>query len=285
MSTAPETDDFLRVTVKRVEDGRVSRWINQALKPGDMLDVMPPAGRFCLRRDEGGLVLLGGGSGITPLLSLAKAALAGTARPVTLVYANRDRDSIIFAAEFDALAQSHGERFRLIHWIDSERGFIDEASLRQLGIHDPTADYYICGPAAFMDLVEAAVLQVRADRDHVFVERFVSPPDGDAPAIPVETVAPAGERCETLTVSLRGQTQEIVYQEGDTILQAAWEAGLRPPLSCLQGNCATCMARITQGSVTMYANNALTPSEVEQGYVLTCQAIPTARHVAILYEE
>lgn len=94
-----------------------------------------------------------------------------------------------------------------------------------------------------------------------------------------------GEPCEKLIIVLRGEEREVPYEAGDTILQAAFAANLRPPLSCLQGDCATCMAKITEGSATMHANNVLTAKEVEQGYVLTCQGVPTAKRVRIVYEE
>jgi 3-ketosteroid 9alpha-monooxygenase subunit B len=283
MSSAPQTDDALRITIKRVEDGRVSRWITESLRAGDSLEVMPPAGRFCLRRDDGPLVLLGGGSGITPLISLAKAALATTARPVSLLFANRDHGSIIFARELDELAAAYRDRFRLIHWLDSEQGFLDADRLGALGIFAPDADFYICGPTAFMEIVEAAVLPTGADREHIFVERFVSPPDETAaPADGATSVA--SETCETLTLVLRGTESVINHRPGEVIVEAAWRAGIRPPVSCLLGSCATCMARVTRGTVRMRGNDVLMPSEVAEGYVLTCQGVPTSREVTVVYE-
>jgi 3-ketosteroid 9alpha-monooxygenase subunit B len=285
MSTAPETDRTMRITVKRVEDGRVSRWVNDQLEPGDIVDVMPPAGIFCLRRDEGLLLLFAGGSGITPILSLAKAALASTARPVTLVYANRDRASAIFAGELDALASAHGDRLRLIHWHDAESGLIDKAAVRALGVLVPDADLYICGPAGFMTVVEAAALASGADLDHIFTERFVSPPDEDHLAVPTGDAVTMSQVCESLVITLRGKAHVIPYEAGDTIVEAARRAGVHPPVSCQMGACATCMAKVLAGSVAMFCNDALTPAEVGQGYILTCQGLPTSREVSVLFED
>lgn len=284
MSTAPETDPAMRITIKRVDDGRVSRWITESVQAGDRLEAMEPAGRFCLRRDEGALLLFAAGSGITPILSLAKAALAATARPVTMVYANQDRDRIIFAEELDALALAYPDRFRLVHWLDTERGLLDPAGLRALDVLEPGADFYICGPAPFMDVVEAVVLESGADREHVFVERFVSPPDEDEPPVVPPGAVAESALCETLTVTVHGQGHVVDYEAGETIVQAAFRAGLYLPVSCLSGSCATCMAKIVKGAVAMEANDVLTPSEVEQGYVLCCQGRPTAREVSVVFE-
>lgn len=284
MSTAPETDAAMRITVKRVEDGRVSRWITDTLEPGAMLEVMEPAGRFCLRRDEGALLLFAAGSGITPIFSLAKAALAGTTRPVSMVYANRDRDSAIFAGELEALAAAHPDRFRLIHWLDAERGLPDAAGLGALGVPEPGADFYICGPAPFMDAVEALAFAVGANREHVFIERFVSPPDEDAPPVMPAGAAEESAVCETLGVTLHGKEHMLDYAPGETIVQAAFRAGLYLPVSCLSGTCATCMAKVSRGAVAMEVNDVLTPGEVEAGYVLCCQGRPTARHVSVIFE-
>lgn len=285
MSTAPGVDPTMRVTIKQVAEGRASRWLNESLAAGDSLKVMAPAGRFCLRDHDGPVILFGAGSGITPLISLAKAALASTGRRVTLVYVNRDRESVIFADELDAIAEAHQERFTLIHWLDVERGLIDAAGVRALDVFEPGSDFYICGPTPFMHIVETTVLATGADREHVFVEHFVSPPDDDAPPEPAGPALLAGEPCEKLTITLRGEERQLEYKVGDTIVEAARRVGLRPPVSCLQGECGTCIARVTKGSVVMYFNGVLTPSEVEQGYVLTCQSMPSSKDVAVVFEE
>jgi 3-ketosteroid 9alpha-monooxygenase subunit B len=285
MSSAPETDAAMRITIRRIDQGRVSGWATETLEVGDVVDVMPPNGRFCLREHDGALLLFGAGVGITPILSLAKAALTRTRRAVTLVYANRDRGSILFAAELDALAQAHRDRFTLIHWLDAERGLVDAPGLRGLGVLVPDADHYICGPAPFMDIVEALALESGADREHVFVERFVSPPDDEA--MPEASAAEQAESevCERLTITLHGKTIELDYRPGETIVESAWRAGVRPPISCLQGACATCMAKLVKGRVEMRVNDVLTPGEIADGYVLTCHGLPVSREVEIIYEE
>src|SRR5713226_1730842 len=123
LSSAPETDGLPKVTVKRVEGGKGSNWFHDALKEGLTLEVLPPAGRFVLGDGDAPLLLFGGGSGITPMMSLIKSALKADKRRIRLFYANRDKPSIIFAAELDALAKAHPGRLEVIHHLDAEHGF------------------------------------------------------------------------------------------------------------------------------------------------------------------
>jgi ferredoxin-NADP reductase len=279
MSTAPETDAFVRITIKQVPDGRVSPWINRVVKPGDTIAVKPPDGRFCLRESEAELLLLGAGSGITPLISLAKSALASTLRQVTLVYANRSRDAVIFAEELAALECSHPTRFRTIHWLDDERGLITADALAQLPVLAKDADCYICGPEPFMRIAEAAVLSGGAAPDRVFLERFA------VGAATEETVAAENaEVCKTIKITCRNERREGPYHPGDTILESARRLGLRPAFSCLVGTCASCMAKVIDGAAVMKTNSALTGAEVAEGYILTCQAVPASEFVNIAIE-
>ncbi len=149
------------------------------------------------------------------------------------------------------------------------------------------AHFYLCGPGPFMDLVEQALLELGVAPDRILIERFVVP--ADAPAIgpaPVSGDQAAGDRAapDTITLVLRGQTHEIAYHPGDTVLETARRAGLAAPYSCEAGNCATCMALIREGAATMRTNQALTPDEVAEGWVLTCQAVPTEAPLTIEYE-
>lgn len=285
MSSSPHTDSEYRITVKRIDSGRVSGWIVGNLAIDDIVDVMRPAGRFCLRREDGPLVLFGAGSGITPILSIAKTALATMERPVTLIYANRDRDSTIFSAELDALAAEYPDRLELLHWFDAERGFLTQENFGTLPAIRANADYYICGPGTFMDVAEGALLRRGVDPEHIFVERFVSPPDSNEIEEASLSETSESEVCETLTVSLRGKTTEIKYTAGDTIIESMRRVGIRPPFSCLLGTCGTCIAKVTRGAVSMRINEVLHASEVDDGYVLTCQGRPTAKDVKIIYED
>ena len=276
MSSSPETGDPFTVTVKRVPGGKMSNSMNDALAPGDTIEVMPPAGRFVLRAGETPIVAFAGGSGITPILSIIKTALATTAREIALVYANRGPGSVIFADAIERLRAGSGGRLSVHHHLDSEKGFLDAAACAALVGDRTPADFFVCGPGPYMKIVQAGLDQRGVDPRRVFIERFELSDEARA----------AGEQSDTesITIRLDGRKRRIRYEAGDTILDAARRAGLNPPFNCQAGSCGTCMAHLDEGRVTMRVNNALGPDEVEQGWILTCQAIPTSREVVVDYD-
>jgi len=282
LASSPEVDARLKVTVKRVEGGRASNWLNDQLKQGDRIDVLPPSGRFVLHESAGPLLLFAGGSGITPVISLVKSALAVTRRRIRLFYANRDADSIIFRRELAALAASHPERFELVHHLDAEAGFVDA---RRIGEQLPgfeQAHCYLCGPGPFMDEVEQTLRARGVAREHIFIERFVSLPDIGAPVVdlPSEAAVP-----KEILVHLEGRTHRVPYRRGQSLLQAARAAGLDAPFACEEGYCGSCAARCRQGTVVMAVNDVFEEEEVEEGWILTCQGHPTGPVCEISYDE
>jgi 3-ketosteroid 9alpha-monooxygenase subunit B len=287
LASSPDADREHKVTVKRIEDGRVSHWLNDRLEVGDTLETMRPAGVFCLQDRTTPVVLFGAGSGITPVISLLKSLLVNTARRVQLVYANRDRDSIIFGRELDDLAALHPERLRLVHRLDSESGFIDRKSVCGYVGEGLDADFYVCGPAVFMDTVEGALGDLGIDAQQIFIERFVSLSDGDAaPAAASAGVREDGDAAPSvLAIALDGERREVPYTAGQTLLEAARAGGLEPPFACEEGYCSCCMAKVAKGSVRMLANDALDDDQVAEGWVLTCQSIPTADEIEIEYPD
>jgi 3-ketosteroid 9alpha-monooxygenase subunit B len=277
MSSAPGVDPELQVTVKRVAGGLVSNWMLDNLHAGDEVDVTLPAGVFQLtdRADE--VVAFAGGSGITPVLSIIKAALTSTGRSVRLLYANRDADATIFRAGLDELAQVHGDRFRLEHHHDEVGGFLDGDAVRRFADGSADADVYVCGPGPFMDLVEGTLLGEGVDATQIHIERFT-------PAEPVvEPVVEEIDAPTTVTIELDGKTDSVEHRAGTTILQTARQMGMSPPFSCEAGSCATCMGRLLEGTVRMLCNNALTDEEVEEGWILTCQSVPTSARIQVRY--
>lgn len=276
MSSSPQTGDPFTITVKRVPGGAMSNWMNDTLAPGDTIDAMPPAGLFVLRPGERPIVAFAGGSGITPVLSIIKTALATTAREIALIYANRSSEGVIFSAALEALRARSGGRLSLHHHLDSEAGFLDAAACAALIGERTEADFYVCGPGPFMAVVEAGLEQREVDPRRLFVERF------ERAELDREVTAPS--ETESIVILLDGRRQRIGYERGDTILDAARRAGLKPPFNCQSGSCATCMAHLDQGRAVMRANNALEPNEVEQGWILTCQAVPMSREVVVDYD-
>jgi 3-ketosteroid 9alpha-monooxygenase subunit B len=283
MSSSPDTDADLTVTVKRVPDGAVSNWFLDGVAEDDVLECTRPAGIFCLRDNARPVVAFCGGSGITPVMGLTKSALSTTARPVALLYANRSADSVIFEAELDRLAEDNPGRLAVTHHLDEAAGFLTPGSVTAFADrYREEADFYLCGPTPFMDLVEKTLLDLGVSGDRILVERFgaATPPLED-PQTPTsdEDQVPA-----KVTLVLKGQAHEVDYVRGDTILETARRGGLQPPYSCEAGNCATCMAVLRNGCATMRANNALTDDEVAEGWILTCQALLTGSSATVEYE-
>jgi 3-ketosteroid 9alpha-monooxygenase subunit B len=280
MSSAPAIDRDLQVTVKRVPDGLVSNWILDHLGPGDRIEVMPPTGSFTADLDHRPLVAFAGGSGITPIFSILKDVLFGSTRTVRLLFANHDRASAIFGPELDALALRHVDRFFLQHHVDVESGFMARGEIASFVREHRDAIFYICGPSGFMERVEGVLGQFGIHEG--FVRREVFTPSSsmiiDDP--PKESATRASE----VTISLGRDRVTITHRPGATLLQAARLAGLRAPSSCESGTCATCMAHVIEGTTTMRNNEALTPEEVAEGWVLTCQAEPTSATVRVVYE-
>lgn len=273
MSSSPAVDDEFQVTVKRVPDGVVSNWMIDTLDADDLVDATYPAGVFCLGAGDADLVAFSGGSGITPVFSLIKTALTTTERRVRLLYANRDRDSIIFGEALDALAAEYADRFEVVHRLDVEDGFVDADAVRPFIVEG--AEYYVCGPGPFMDIVESALLGSGVTADRIHIERFT-------PAQPevVDESAPVDAR---ITIELDGRKDTTAHHPGTTILQTARQMGMSPPFSCESGSCASCMARLIDGTVEMRVNNALTPEEVDEGWILTCQSVPTSSSAHVVY--
>jgi ferredoxin-NADP reductase len=264
--------------VKRVPGGLVSNWLLDNLHEGDEVDVTLPAGVFRLTDRAAEVVALAGGSGITPVLSIVKAALATTDRPVRLLYANRDIDSTIFRSALDTLAATHPDRLTVRHHHDVDGGFLDRAAVGQFTADVADADVYICGPGAFMDLVEVSLVDDGVPAERIHIERFTPA----QPLVPVEPVE-AVDAATMVTIELDGRTDTVEHRSGTTVLQTARQMGMSPPFSCEAGSCATCMGRLLEGTVKMHCNNALTEEEVADGWVLTCQSVPTSATVRVRY--
>jgi ferredoxin-NADP reductase len=276
MSSAPETDAELMTTVKRVPGGKVSNWMLDNVVEGDELTMTRAAGTFCLDATTAPLLGFAGGSGVTPVLSLAKSALASTDRTVRLLCADRDRPSAIFETTLAELVVRHPDRLSVQRHLDAERGLLDAAAVRKFVGTDTDADCYLCGPEGFMAVVRSAL----PGPARVFVENF----DLAQPKEPATEVPDATDVTGTVTIHLERKKASVPKVAGETLLESARRAGLAPPFSCEAGNCGTCMAHITEGSATMRVNEALDDDEVADGYILTCQGVPDTASITVRYE-
>lgn len=280
MSSAPETDSELMTTVKRVAGGKVSNWIVDNVVEGDELTMTRAAGTFVLSPTSVPLLAFAGGSGVTPILSLAKSVLATTDRAVRILCADRDRASVIFEAVWDELVARYPERLTVDRYIDAEHGLLDSDAVTKFVGDDTDGECYLCGPEGFMAVVRSAL----PDGARVLVEDFDASPPVKAPAPAAPDSADDGEAGGTITIHLERKKASVPRVAGETLLESARRAGLAPPFSCEAGNCGTCMARLTEGGATMRVNDALEDDEVADGYVLTCQAVPDTTSVTVHYE-
>jgi len=289
MSSAPETDDELATTVKRVPTGKVSNWMLDNLVEGDEVVLTRPAGTFCLDSTSAPLLGFAGGSGVTPIVSLTKSALATTNRRVRLLCADRDRESVIFEAAMSELVERYAGRLEVVRHIDAEHGLIDAPTVRMFVGPDVDADCYVCGPEGFMTVVKSALPGFGPDerlrkerRPRVFVENFdIEPKVHDvAPA----TAQPKSGDNATVTIHLDRKKVSVPRVAGETLLESARRAGLSPPFSCEAGNCGTCIGKLTEGHATMRNNDVLEDDEIADGYVLTCQGVPDSESITVVYE-
>ncbi len=293
-------DGELRVGIKRVAGGLFSNWVNDSVAVGDTIETMPPEGRFTatLTPDESHrYVMFAGGSGITPILSIAKSVLEAEPKSiVTLIYGNRTVDSVMFREPLEDLKNRWLERFRLVHVLSEEAtdiplhsGLLDDAkctALLDAMVADEHVDaFYICGPEPMREAAQRALAARGIATDRIRLEVFSSPRGKlTGSTATVGTTEESGERA-TVTVILDGKRRDVdVGFEGMTILNRALEAGFDLPFACKGGMCATCRARVVEGRVEMDTNYSLEPDEVEAGFVLTCQSHPRTPTVTLDYD-
>lgn len=283
LSSAPHEGTRLKVTVKRTEGGYGSNWLCDNVSAGSTVDVLPPAGVFTPESLDTDLLLLAGGSGITPVMAILKSALAHGDGRVVLLYANRDESSVIFASELAALAREHPERLVLLHWLESVQGLPSVTQLREVVRPYAGFDAFLCGPEPFMRAGKQALKDLGAPRSRIHLERFVSlggnPFEDRAEAAPVDEAGTTA-----LTVDLDGAQHSFTWPRQEKLLDFLLARGLDAPYSCREGQCSACACRITSGEVKMLNNEVLDAEDTDDGIVLACQSVPLTDEVSVTYE-
>ncbi len=292
-------DPGLEICIRRVPGGRFSEWAHATLAPGQRLDVMTPGGRFHTPFDPAQAkhyVAFAAGIGITPIYSLAAAALATEPRShFTLFYGNRTIASIAFREEIEDLKNRYLERFSRHHVLSREpqdadiyNGRLDGARAaalyRDFCAALPADEVFVCGPAGMLDEVREAIARCGVPAARIHFERFgtvragaVAPPPASQPAHAFDA---------RITVVMGGRRTEFgADREGPGLVDAARVAGLDLPYSCKSGVCSTCRTKVVEGRVTMDENYALEPWELEAGFVLACQAHPVTDRVTLDYDQ
>ncbi|WP_119157614.1 1,2-phenylacetyl-CoA epoxidase subunit PaaE [Caldimonas tepidiphila] len=297
---APD-DGELRVGVRRVPGGAFSCWINERLKPGATLQVIPPQGHFRVPLDPQArrhYLGIAAGSGITPILAIMKTVLAREPQSrFTLIYGNRTQKSTMFKEELEDLKNRYLTRLALHHVFSREHmdaplnaGRLSREKLAEfLGrLVDPKGiDHaFVCGPWSVNDEAEAALRDAGVPPERIHVERFGVPVPDAREAAALHRPQPGDAENARVVIIRDGLTREIEFRKDDpSILEAAGKAGLEVPFSCKSGVCCTCRAKVLEGRVRMDRNFALEKHEVEAGFVLTCQSHPLTERVVLSFDE
>lgn len=269
LSSSPD-ERLLAVTVKRITNGEISRFMLTKLKVGDVMNAVEPAGRFTIKEHhtEKDIFFFAAGSGITPVYSQLKYILnrEGNSK-ITLIYSSRDAQ-VLFKNELDELVQEHKDRLRILYYLSSEgnrlNNSIAEKLVRQYAHFDlNNAEFYLCGPFAYMRMVRLTLLYIGIDNSKIRKENFV------IETIPVaESLVnyPPGK----VKIHFRNEVYDITTGENQSILQAALQNKILLPYSCRAGVCSACTAICKSGKVVMAYNEVLTDEDLAQGWVLTC---------------
>jgi ring-1,2-phenylacetyl-CoA epoxidase subunit PaaE len=290
-------DGELRIAVKKVDGGAFSSWAADELKSGDQLDVMTPTGRFgiALAPDQARIYVgFAAGSGITPILSIAKGVLAREPNSrFFLFYGNRSAGGMLFREALEELKDRFLQRLSVFHVISGEeqdipilQGRLDgdkvRVLLRSLVPATSVDHVFICGPTGMSEDIETTCRAIGIAEDRIHVERFVSEFGGKPRAKKIIEASAPPKAMASLTID--GKRREVPVAEDESILDAALRAGMDLPFACKGGMCSTCRAKLVEGEAQMEVNYSLEPWELKAGFILTCQARPTSDKVVVDYD-
>ena len=298
LCSAPYENEW-KVAIKKVEGGKFSTYANESLSDDEEISIMPPSGGFLLtpnEQAENHYVAYGAGSGITPILSMIKTVMHDEPKSrFTLFYGNRNFDTIIFREEIEALKNVYLDRLSVHHILSKEKlgsplffGRIDAEKCEKFGkvFYKPTnvAGFYLCGPAQMIFGVKDKLIEQNVDSSRIHFELF------NTSGIPVEAKREEetfdSEAESKVTIILDGESFDMPLDYGgNSILDAALAAGADLPYACKGGVCSTCKAQVTKGEARMDVNYALEPDEVENGFILTCQAHPRTAEITVNFDE
>ncbi|MEO5594208.1 MAG: 1,2-phenylacetyl-CoA epoxidase subunit PaaE [Chitinophagaceae bacterium] len=295
-------EDELRIAIKKVTSGRFSSWASQHLKKGSFVEVLPPTGKFFTVLDASNkkkYTAFAAGSGITPLLSIIKTTLATEqGSSFTLIYGNKNRASIIFKEELEALKNMFVDRFSIHHILSREKtdtplnqGRIDAAKCSTIFQYlidiKSCDDFFLCGPEAMILCVKNYLKEKGVEKNKIHFELFTVPGQKNTE---INSKGPELKnafegKSANVTIKLDGITFGFsLSYNGEAILDAALKTGADLPFACKGGVCATCRAKLITGEVIMDNNYALEPEEIKKGYILTCQSHPRNEEISLDFD-
>lgn len=296
ISSCPTTDSFIQITIKNIDGGFVSNYLVNNVAEADELEVLPPLGNFTVEpKSENKIqyVMIAGGSGITPLMSMIKSILnSEPLSTIILLYSNRNQNNIIFNDGLNQLLENNSNRLKIYHFISNQEqnsneylGRLNTELFKNLildKIDNPKdAEYFLCGPTSLMQSIEQSIDEYSISKAKVHKESFVSSNLYDD-----EASKPQLPDFENRNIKVRvyGQEYEFTVEKDENIITAGIKNGLIFPYSCQIGACSTCRAMLVSGNVFMEIREGLTDAEVEQGYILTCQSHPMSDDVVIDFD-
>ncbi|HEY4196196.1 MAG TPA: ferredoxin--NADP reductase [Mucilaginibacter sp.] len=285
LSSSPD-EDLLSITVKRITNGEISRFMLTKLQPGEVINAVEPAGIFAITdaASKKDIFLFAAGSGIVPVFAQLKYALAraGNSR-FTLIYSSQNESSILFKAQLNELVVKHPERLKIVHLLSSEGNRLNNVIVEQVVTQNiyfdrDKAEFYLCGPFDYMRMIRLTLLFMGIEPAQIRKENFVIE---TIPVIDGANSYPAAR----IRIYFRGGLHDIMVGENQSILQAALQNKIELPYSCRAGICSSCMARCKSGKVVITENEVLTDNDLKAGWILTCTGHPVGDDVVITFDE
>jgi ferredoxin-NADP reductase/sterol desaturase/sphingolipid hydroxylase (fatty acid hydroxylase superfamily) len=284
ISSIPNKDNFLTLTIKKIKAGKVTNYLAENLKVGDTLEVTAPSGQFYLNAEPANqkyYVMIAGGSGITPIYSMMGTILKFEPKSkITLLYANRNSTSIIFKEKIEQWKNEFPTQLEVKYFLSEEenpknaiKGYITRISLEEvLKQHGKSKlEFYLCGPEIMTNILMADLAYLGVAKDKIHRELFL---------ITAQTQESASQKAQ-VSAKVFGKMHQFETQEGKTILQSGLDQNIPLPFSCQSGLCGMCKMKCTEGKVKMQTNQVLSEQDLKAGYILTCQSLPQTEKVSI----
>jgi ring-1,2-phenylacetyl-CoA epoxidase subunit PaaE len=301
--TSPFGAEEMRIAIKKVDKGLASNYLNQIVKVGDFIEVLPAVGNFyteMIPSNNKNYVAFTAGSGITPIMSLIKTVLLVEPNShFTLIYGNKNEASVIFKSEIDGLVQKYPTQLKVkyVYTRESNKsdlfsGRIDKPNCKKIFDTESSVknghEYFLCGPLDMINAVSETLNESGIKKEHIHFELFTSPVNEESVSATLKSDvvddASAVTEC-TAKIVLDGDEKIIKIKKNQTVLEAVLDAGMDAPYACTGGSCCTCRAKVLEGHAVMDVNYALSDSEVKKGYILTCQSHPTTPTITVDYDK
>ncbi|MEH6793291.1 MAG: ferredoxin--NADP reductase [Rhodococcus sp. (in: high G+C Gram-positive bacteria)] len=284
-SSSPARDPFPTVTVKRIHDGLASHWLHDNAVRGMRLKALKPSGMFGPESWDVDFVLMAAGSGITPIMSIIKTALLRHDNRITLVYANQSRDSVIFGEQLTELQSRFPDRFDVHHWYTSDSGLPTAAGLASLDAPVPAeCEAFLCGPPQYMNVAEEWLARTGTTARRTHREVFSSFDANPFRAGDEQASEEPDANSVIAQVEIDGMETEFAWNADTKLLDRLLELGLDAPYVCREGTCGGCAYTLTEGAVTMLANETLDEHELKHGVRLACQSVPDSTAIRAVFD-